>query len=72
MMKIRFCEHNKGKNKVVKRLHEQFPKLDVRIKDCVGKCGPCHKTPFALVDGKTICGIDSEDLYGKIVKEMGK
>ena len=69
-MKIRFCEHNKGKNKVYKRLRDKFPKLDVKVKDCIKKCGPCHKTPFAVVDGKTVCGIDGDDLYAKILKEM--
>lgn len=69
-MKVRFCEHNKGKNKVYKKLRNNFPKLDVQIKDCIKKCGPCHKTPFAVVDGKTVCGIDSEDLYCKILKEI--
>ncbi len=69
-MKIRFCDHNKGKNKVLKKLKENFPKLDVKSKDCLKKCGPCHKVPFAVVDGKTISGIDSEDLYKKILNEM--
>ena len=71
-MKVRFCEHNKGKGKVVKRLKESHPKLDMKIKDCIKKCGPCHKTPFATVDGKTVAGIDSDDLYRKILKEMGE
>jgi len=67
-MKVRFCEHNKGIARTVNRLRENFPKLDVKVKDCIKKCGPCHKTPFASVDGKTIGGIDAEDLYKKIVK----
>lgn len=69
-MKIRFCEHNKGKGKVVTRLRESHPKLDVKVKDCIKKCGLCHKAPFALVDGKAVAGIDSDDLYRKILKEM--
>jgi len=69
-MKVRFCEHNKGISRVYKRLKASFPKLDVKIKDCIRKCGPCHQTPFAVVDGKTVRGIDSEDLYAKIVREI--
>jgi uncharacterized protein YuzB (UPF0349 family) len=69
-MKIRFCEHNKGMAKTVNRLRENFPRLDVKVRDCIKKCGPCHKTPFASVDGKTICGIDADDLYKKIVKTL--
>jgi len=69
-MKVRFCEHNKGMSKVYKKLTSTFPKLDVKIKDCIKKCGPCHKTPFAVVDGKTVCGLDAEDLYTKIIKNL--
>ena len=68
-MKVRFCEYNKGANKVSRRLKETHPKLDVKTKDCIKKCGPCHKTPFAVVDGKTICAIDAEELYRKILAE---
>ncbi len=69
-MKVRFCEHNKGKSKACKRLMKEFPKLDVKIKDCIKKCGPCHKNPFAVVDGKTVSAIDGDELYRKIVAEM--
>jgi uncharacterized protein YuzB (UPF0349 family) len=69
-MEVRFCEHNRGKSKVFRRLKDTFPKLDVKIKDCIRKCGPCHKTPFAVVDGKTVCAIDGDELYRKIVAEM--
>lgn len=71
-MMVRFCMHNKGSTKVVSRLRENFPHLDVKVKDCVKKCGPCHKTPFAVVGGRTVCGIDGEDLYRKIVKFMSE
>ena len=54
-MKVRFCDHNKGATKAYKRLKAERPKLDVKMKDCIKKCGPCHKTPFATVDGKTVC-----------------
>jgi uncharacterized protein YuzB (UPF0349 family) len=69
-MKVRFCEHNKGAFKSAKKLQEKYPKLDVKIKDCIKKCGPCHKTPFAVVEGKTVCAIDREELHRKIVAEL--
>jgi len=34
-MKIRFCEHNKGKGKVIRRLEEEFPDLNIKIKSRV-------------------------------------
>jgi uncharacterized protein YuzB (UPF0349 family) len=71
-MKVRFCEHNKGMKKAVKRLRESQPGLDVKVKDCIGKCGLCHKSPFALVDGKPVAGLDGEDLYNKVMQEITK
>lgn len=71
-MKVRFCKHNKGGSKLAKRLQESFPKANVKVKDCIGKCGLCHKAPFALVDGKPVAGIDGEDLFAKLVEEVTK
>lgn len=67
-MKVRFCKNNKGKSKVAKRLQDAFPGLNVKIKDCVKKCGPCKKGPMAVVDGKTVRGEDGDDLYRSIVQ----
>ena len=71
-MKVRFCEHNKGMKKAFKRLRDGYSDLNVKVKDCIGKCGLCHKSPFALVDGKPVAGIDGEDLYGKILEVVKK
>lgn len=69
-MKVRFCEHNKGKGRAIRRLEEEFPSLDVKVKNCIGQCSPCHKGPFAVVEGKVVRGIDGDDLYRKVVNEM--
>ncbi len=71
-MKVRFCDHNKGATIVCRRLKTEHSKLDVKMKDCIKKCGPCHKTLFAVVDGKTLCALDAEELYRKIMEELGK
>ena len=65
--KIRFCEHNKGKGKVVRRLEEEFPDLNIKIKSCVKQCGSCRDQPVAVVDKKKVLGKDGDDLYAKIV-----
>jgi len=70
-MKIRFCEHNKGTGKVFKKLKESHPDWSIKRKDCIKKCGPCGKSPMALVDGETLKADDGEELYRKIV-ELGK
>lgn len=69
-MKVRFCKNNKGKSKVAKRLQDAYPDLSVKIKDCVKKCGPCKKGPFAVVDGTTVRGEDGDDLYRNIVMTL--
>jgi uncharacterized protein YuzB (UPF0349 family) len=66
IMKIRFCEHNKGTGKVLKKLKENHPDANIKRKDCLKKCGPCKKAPFALVDGETIKADDGEELYKTI------
>ena len=71
-MKIRFCENNKGKGKVVRRLEEEFPDLNVKIKKCVKQCGTCHEQPVAVVDKVKVTGTDSDDLYRKIIEMIRK
>lgn len=66
-MKIRFCENNKGSGKVCKKLEEKMPSLNIKRKDCVKKCGPCGKAPFALVDGETVKADTDDELYDKIL-----
>ena len=67
-MKIRFCEHNKGKGKVYRRLTEEFPDLNIKIKDCVKQCSVCRETPVATVDKKKVTGKDGDQLYELIVE----
>lgn len=71
-MKIRFCEHNKGKGKVLRRLEEEFPGLNIKVKSCVKQCGACRELPIAIVDKKKITAKDGDDLYRKIVELIGK
>ena len=66
-MKVRFCEQNKGKGKVLRRLEEEHPGMDLKVKKCIGMCGPCAGQPVALVDGKKVKGKDVDDLYRRIV-----
>lgn len=67
-MKIRFCEHNKGKGKVYRRLTEEFPDLNIKIKECVKQCSACRETPMATVDKKKITGKDADELYERIIE----
>ncbi len=67
-MKVRFCEHNKGKGKVYRRLHEEFPDLNIKIKDCIKQCSACREMPMATVDKKKITAADGDSLYLKLVE----
>ena len=67
-MKIRFCEKNKGKGKVLRRLEEEFPDLNIKVKSCVKQCGCCREQPMAVVDKKKVTGKDGDDLYAKIIE----
>jgi uncharacterized protein YuzB (UPF0349 family) len=68
-MKIRFCEHNKGKGKVYRRLKDEFPELNIKIKGCIKQCSTCREMPCATVDGKKVSARDGEELYLKICKQ---
>jgi uncharacterized protein YuzB (UPF0349 family) len=71
-MKIRFCENNKGKGKVYRRLTEEFPDLNIKIKDCIKQCSACREVPLAVVDKKKISAKDGDQLYEKIVDLIRK
>ena len=71
-MKIRFCEHNKGKGKVIRRLEEEFPGLNIKVKNCIKQCGTCSDRPVATVDKVKVTGKDGDDLYNKILAMIRK
>ncbi|MRR07321.1 MAG: DUF1450 domain-containing protein [Deltaproteobacteria bacterium] len=71
-MKVRLCDKNKGKNKLAKRLEEELPDLDVKIKKCIDLCDDCSKARIALVDGKKVVAEELDDLVNKIAKSSKK
>lgn len=69
-MKVRLCDRNKGKSKVAKRLKEELPDLDVKVKKCIDICGDCSKANIARVDGKKVVAKDDEALVEKIIRNI--
>ena len=67
-MKVRLCDKNKGKNKILKQLQVTAPGLDVKIKKCIDMCGPCSKSMIAKVDNKELAADDLDGLIAKIEK----
>ncbi len=55
-----------------RRLVEEFPDLNIKIKDCVKQCGSCRDQPVAVVDKKKVTGKDGDDLYRKIIEMIRK
>lgn len=71
-MKIRFCENNKGSEKIFKKLKDGYPDVSIKKKDCLKKCGPCGKSLVAVVNGETVKADDGEELYRKLVEMLEK
>ncbi len=71
-MKIRFCAHSKGKGKLYRRLTEEFPDLNIKIKDCIKQCSACREASLAVVDKKKVTAQDGDKLYEKIVDLIQK
>lgn len=69
-MKVSFCENNRGKTKVIKKLKEEYPDIEICIKKCIGKCHACSETPIAKINHKVIVGKDREDIYSKLVEKI--
>jgi len=71
-MKVRLCEKNKGKSKVARRLAEELPELDVKMKKCIDVCDDCARGGVARVDGKKVVAKDGEELVEKILKKLDR
>lgn len=63
-MKIRFCEHSpKGKNKLARRLAQEFPGLDVKVKGCCKQCKTCREAPMVMVDKELVVAESWDAVY---------
>jgi uncharacterized protein YuzB (UPF0349 family) len=69
-LKVSFCENNKGKTKVIKKLKEKYPDIEICMKKCIGKCHACSESHIAKINHKVIVGKDREEIYDKLVKKI--
>ena len=69
MKKVDFCECNfvLGTDKVKEEL-EKSGEFKVEVHGCLGHCGDCCETQFALVDGDFVSANTSEELIEEIKK----
>lgn len=49
-------------------MKEEFPDLDIKIKDCLKECGTCGEKAVAKVDKEKITARDGDALYKKIIE----
>lgn len=53
-MYIKICKKYSKKKKLVKKILEQYPSTDIKIKSCIGMCKSCKVQANAVVDDKKI------------------
>lgn len=52
----------------MRKLEEEFPDLNIKVKNCVKQCGVCREQPMAVVDKKKVTGKDGDELYARIIE----
>jgi len=70
---VEFCVSNMhhGTDEVMKRL-EQDPRVEVIEYGCLGNCGECYLSPYALVNGESVVAETADQLYDLIWQEIEK
>jgi uncharacterized protein YuzB (UPF0349 family) len=68
---IEFCISNlaNGAQKALERL-EKDPDLDIIEYGCLGYCGKCAATLYALVNGEVVTGKNPDDLVDNIYQYL--
>ncbi|MFC7370858.1 YuzB family protein [Fictibacillus iocasae] len=64
---IEFCISNlaNGSQRALEQLEKDYD-LDVIEYGCLGYCGQCSRSLFALVNGEVVTGENPDDLVSKI------
>ncbi|KNF09191.1 hypothetical protein CLPU_4c02370 [Gottschalkia purinilytica] len=65
---IKFCENNfqYETDKIVKILEDDFSDVEVEVSSCLGYCGDCATSPFALIDDVFVNTDTQEELLEEI------
>ncbi|TVX98741.1 YuzB family protein [Cohnella terricola] len=68
---VEFCVSNMhhGTDTVLEKL-EQLPDVEVIEYGCLGNCGECYLSPYALVNGESVVAETAEQLYGLILEAI--
>lgn len=69
-MKIRFCKQCKGAKKACRQLQQEYPQLDIKLKDCLKQCAVCRDMPMVTFD-KQLCSASTwEELKANLLKQL--
>ncbi|QJD84155.1 YuzB family protein [Cohnella herbarum] len=68
---VEFCVSNMhhGTDGVLKEL-EKLPHIEVIEYGCLGNCGECYLSPYALVNGESIVAETADQLYGLVLSAI--
>ncbi|WP_422614989.1 YuzB family protein [Cohnella caldifontis] len=68
---VEFCVSNRhhGTDDIIERL-EQDPDIEVVEYGCLGNCGECFLSPYAMVNGDTVVAETPEQLLELIYKAI--
>ncbi len=70
---VEFCASNAhhGTDEVLKKL-EQLPDVEVIEYGCLGNCGECFLSPYALVNGESVVAETAEKLYELVLEAIAQ
>ncbi|MCD9023943.1 YuzB family protein [Cohnella silvisoli] len=68
---VEFCVSNMhhGTDRVMKKL-EELPHIEVIEYGCLGNCGECFLSPYALVNGESVVAETADELYDLVLAEI--
>lgn len=68
---VEFCVSNMhhGTEEVLRKL-EQLEDVEVIEYGCLGNCGECYLSPYALVNGESIVAENADQLFDLIMAEL--
>ncbi|MFC4597032.1 YuzB family protein [Cohnella hongkongensis] len=70
---VEYCVSNAqhGTDEALKKL-EELPDTEVIEYGCLGNCGECFLSPYALVNGESVVAETAEQLYELVLEEIRK
>ncbi|MFC4303879.1 YuzB family protein [Cohnella boryungensis] len=70
---VEFCVSNAhhGTDQALRKL-EELPDVEVIEYGCLGNCGECFLSPYALVNGESVVAETAEELYESVLEAIGQ